>query len=98
MNDTDIERVKRRGGFGLAEMRLASFARVWLALRSWEAGRGGPWNDSDPEFAFFDPRPMSDTRPFTDSMLLELIKEQASIEGHRFPEDIEKTLSVMLYS
>lgn len=97
MNDTDIERVKRRGGFGLAEMRLASFARVWLALRN-NKHDDCPWNNNDPEFAFFDPRPMSDTRPFTDSMLLELIREQASIEGHRFPEDIEKTLSVMLYS
>ena len=41
---------------------------------------------------------MSDTRTFTDSMLLELIREQAINEGHRFPEDIEKTLSVMLFS
>jgi hypothetical protein len=95
--EQQINRVRKRKGYSLVDMRLASYVRVWLALKS-NATDDCEWKDSDPEFAFFDDRELHDKAPFTDKHLLDMVKKQAEVEGHKFPEDIDKTLSVMLYS
>ena len=72
----------------LDSMRWVSFARCWLSLQ--EA-------NGDPEFDWFSLGFDYDKSEDYDHVLLREIKASAKAEGHRFPEDIEKTLRVMLH-
>lgn len=79
------------------DKRLASFARVWLALESEACGVTGMGFDEHVEFDWF----KLDTNEYaklpSDKVLLDMIKAQAQAEGHAFPEQIRDTLRVMLH-
>ena len=72
----------------LESMRWVSFARCWLALQE---------TNGDPEFDWFSLGFEYGEKDDFDRVLLDAIKAQAQAEGHAFPQDIEKTLRVMLH-
>jgi hypothetical protein len=78
----------------LDSMRWVSFARCWLSLQE----TVDPVETAtDPEFDWFSFGFDYDKNEDYDHVLLREIKASAKAEGHRFPQDIEKTLRVMLH-
>jgi hypothetical protein len=72
----------------LEDMRWVSFARCWWSLN------GGV---RDVEFPWFKRGFDCDDQEHFDSVLIREIKAQAKAEGHKYPEQIEDTLRVMLH-
>tara|TARA_R100000234_G_scaffold117455_1_gene95958 strand:+ start:872 stop:1261 length:390 start_codon:yes stop_codon:yes gene_type:complete len=82
------------------DKRLASFARVWLALESEACGVTGMGFDEHVEFDWFkmetNQHANGNYLP-SDKVLLDMIKAQGQVEGHVFPDQIRDTLRVMLH-
>jgi len=78
------------------DKRLAAFSRVWLALESEACGVTGTSFDDHVEYDWF----KLDTDQYgkvpSDQVLIDMVKAQAEVEGHAFPDQIRDTLRVML--